>query len=66
MKTLSVQRVQSENWIVLQLVLKEWVTCGWSALMRADAYLLQMLLLTVSGWVNRNQQDVIAYQCGRA
>ena len=29
--------VLSENRIVLQLVLKEWATCGWSALMRADA-----------------------------
>ena len=29
--------------------------------MRADSYPLQMLLLTVSGWVNRHQQDVIAY-----
>ena len=29
--------------------------------MRADFYPLQMLLFTVSGWVNRHQQDVIAY-----
>ena len=29
--------------------------------MRADVYPLQMLLFTVSGWVNRHQQDVIAY-----
>jgi putative transposase len=29
--------------------------------MRADIYPLQMLLLTVSGWVNRHQADVIAY-----
>ena len=29
--------------------------------MRADLYPLQMLLFTVSGWVNRHQQDVIAY-----
>jgi len=30
--------------------------------MRADLCPLQMLLFTVSGWVNRHQQDVIAYQ----
>ena len=30
--------------------------------MRADAYPVQMLLLTVSGWVNRHQQDLIAYR----
>ncbi len=29
--------------------------------MRADIYPLQMLLLTVSGWVHRHQADVIAY-----
>ena len=29
--------------------------------MRADIHPLQVLLLTVSGWVNRHQQDVIAY-----
>ena len=29
--------------------------------MRADLYPLQMLLFTISGWVNRHQQDVIAY-----
>ena len=29
--------------------------------MRADNYPLQVLLLTVSGWVNRHQADVIAY-----
>ena len=29
--------------------------------MRADLYPLQMLLFTVSGWVNGHQQDVIAY-----
>ena len=29
--------------------------------MRADTYALQVLLLTFSGWVNRHQQDVIAY-----
>ena len=29
--------------------------------MRADLYPLQMLLFTVSGWVNRHQQDVIVY-----
>ena len=29
--------------------------------MRADLYPLQMLLLTISGWVNRHQQDLIAY-----
>jgi len=29
--------------------------------MRADIYPLQALLLTVSGWVNRHQADVIAY-----
>ena len=29
--------------------------------MRADLCPLQMLLFTVSGWVNRHQQDVIAY-----
>ena len=29
--------------------------------MRADFYPFQMLLFTVSGWVNRHQQDVIAY-----
>ncbi len=29
--------------------------------MRADIYPLQMLLLTVSGWVHRHQTDVIAY-----
>jgi hypothetical protein len=29
--------------------------------MTADFYPLQVLLLTVSGWVNRRQQDVIAY-----
>ena len=29
--------------------------------MKADTYPLQVLLWTVSGWVNRHQQDVIAY-----
>ena len=29
--------------------------------MKADLYPLQVLLLTVSGWVNRHQADVIAY-----
>jgi hypothetical protein len=29
--------------------------------MRADFYPLQILLFTVSGWVNPHQQDVIAY-----
>ncbi len=29
--------------------------------MRADIYPLQMLLMTVSGWVHRQQADVIAY-----
>ena len=29
--------------------------------MKADLYPLQVLLLTVSGWVNRYQADVIAY-----
>jgi hypothetical protein len=29
--------------------------------MRADIYPLQVLLLTVAGWVNRHQADVIAY-----
>ena len=29
--------------------------------MRADIYPLQVLLLTVSGWVNRHQADVISY-----
>ncbi|MGB7489714.1 MAG: hypothetical protein WBN62_05220, partial [Thermoanaerobaculia bacterium] len=29
--------------------------------MTADFYPLQMLLFTVSGWVNRHQQDIIAY-----
>ncbi len=29
--------------------------------MRADIYPLQMLLMTVSGWVNKHQADVIAY-----
>ena len=29
--------------------------------MRADTYPLQMLLLTVSGWMNRHQAEVIAY-----
>ena len=29
--------------------------------MTADIYPLQMLLLTVSGWVNRQQQQVIEY-----
>ena len=29
--------------------------------MRAEIYPLQILLLTVSGWVNRHQADVIAY-----
>jgi hypothetical protein len=34
--------------------------------MRADAYPIQMLLLTVSGWVDRHQQAVIAYLYDRA
>ncbi len=29
--------------------------------MRAEIYPLQMLLLTVSGWVHSNQTDAIAY-----
>ena len=29
--------------------------------MRADWYPLQMLIFTVAGWVNRHQQDMIAY-----
>ncbi len=29
--------------------------------MRAEIYPLQMLLMTVSGWVHRHQADVIAY-----
>ena len=29
--------------------------------MKAEIYPLQVLLLTVSGWVNRHQQDVIEY-----
>ena len=29
--------------------------------MRADMYPLQVLIFTVSGWVNRHQQDMIAY-----
>ena len=29
--------------------------------MTAATFPLQMLLLTVAGWVNRHQQDVIAY-----
>ena len=29
--------------------------------MRADFYPLQILLFTISGWVNRRQQDMIAY-----
>ena len=29
--------------------------------MRADFYPLQILLFTVAGWVNRHQQDIIAY-----
>ncbi len=29
--------------------------------MQADIYPLQMLLMTVAGWVNRHQADVIAY-----
>lgn len=29
--------------------------------MLADIYPLQVLLLTVSGWVNRHQADVLAY-----
>ena len=29
--------------------------------MRADQYSLRALLLTVSGWVNRHQQQVIEY-----
>ena len=29
--------------------------------MKADTYPLQVLLWTFSGWVNRHQQDVIAY-----
>ena len=37
------------------------VTGGYDSPMRADLYPLQILLFTVSGWVNRRQQDVIAY-----
>ena len=29
--------------------------------MRADIYPLQMVLLTVSGWVNRHQAEVIEH-----
>ena len=29
--------------------------------MRADLYPLQMLIFAVSGWVNRHQQEMIAY-----
>ena len=29
--------------------------------MKADTYPLQVLLWTFSGWLNRHQQDVIAY-----
>jgi len=29
--------------------------------MRADIYPLQVLLATLAGWLNRHQQDVIAY-----
>jgi len=29
--------------------------------MRADFYPLQILLFTISGWVNRRQQGLIAY-----
>ena len=29
--------------------------------MRADVYPLQVLLLTLAGWVNRHQQQVIEY-----
>ena len=29
--------------------------------MKAETYPLQLLLWTLSGWVNRHQQDVIAY-----
>jgi hypothetical protein len=29
--------------------------------MKADTYPLQVLIWTLSGWVNRHQQDVIAY-----
>ena len=29
--------------------------------MTADVYLLQVLLVTLAGWVNRHQQDVIEY-----
>ncbi len=29
--------------------------------MRADLYPLQVLLATLAGWMNRHQQDVIAY-----
>ena len=29
--------------------------------MKAELYPFQMLLFTVSGWLNRHQQDVIAY-----
>ena len=29
--------------------------------MKAEAYPLQVLLLTVSGWVNRHQQEVMEY-----
>ena len=29
--------------------------------MKAEIYPLQVLLLTVSGWVNRHQQEVIEY-----
>ena len=29
--------------------------------MKADLYPLQVLLATLAGWMNRHQQDVIAY-----
>ena len=29
--------------------------------MTADTYPLQVLLLTVSGWANRHQQEVVEY-----
>ena len=29
--------------------------------MKADTYPLQVLLVTVAGWVNRHQQEVIDY-----
>ena len=35
--------------------------CVYNPGMKADTYPLQVLLRTLSGWVNRHQQDIIAY-----